>query len=86
MTAYFFNFILICVWGVLFLGPFGRFKRGKLWFLAASFGQMFLLLYGRYRIGFDYDMYAKGFVLMSRSGFSTLPIWTGNRDLWCSPN
>ena len=72
MTVYFLNLALICVWGVLFLGPFGHFKKGKLWFIGLSFGQMFLLLWARYRVGFDYDMYAKGFVLMSRSGFSTL--------------
>lgn len=72
MTVYFLNLALIYVWGVLFLGPFGHFKKGKLWFIGLSFGQMFLLLWARYRVGFDYDMYAKGFVLMSRSGFSTL--------------
>lgn len=72
MTVYFFNLVLICVWGVFFLGPFGHFRRGKLWFLLLSFGQMFLLVWARYRVGFDYDMYAKGFVIMSREGFSTL--------------
>ena len=41
-------------------------------FLAICFTQLLLLVCFRYRIGFDYDMYAQGFVLMDMEGFSSL--------------
>ena len=72
MALYLLNVGLICVWGLLCFGIFKNKKIGKLLFLAICFTQLLLLVCFRYRIGFDYDMYAQGFVLMDMEGFSSL--------------
>ncbi|MEG0691600.1 MAG: EpsG family protein [Oscillospiraceae bacterium] len=43
-----------------------------MFFLLASYFQIFILSYFRVHIGYDYDMYAEGFLKMGIKGFSTL--------------
>lgn len=72
MSVYLLNEALMLVWGFLFLYLMKSSRTGRWCFVTAAFLQMFLLACLRYRIGFDYDMYAQGFVLMNREGFTTL--------------
>lgn len=71
MLVYFINIFLIIVWALIFrIGKKSRIK--DIIYVIICFCQMFLISAYRFKVGYDYEMYAIGFFRMAADGFSVM--------------
>lgn len=71
MLVYFINIFLIIVWALIFrIGKKSRIK--DIIYVIICFCQMFLISAYRFKVGYDYEMYAIGFFQMAVDGFSVM--------------
>lgn len=71
MLVYLLNIFLIIVWALVFCTGKRTFLKKAL-FVSICFLQCFLIAAYRFRVGYDYSMYASGFFSMKLQGFSDL--------------
>lgn len=71
MLVYFINIFLIIVWALVFrIGKKSRIK--DIIYVLICFCQLFLISAFRFKVGYDYEMYAVGFFNMAVDGFSVM--------------
>lgn len=71
MLFYTINNLLILFWAAIFCF-YKPTKKKNLIFIIITFTQLLIISIFRYKIGFDYNMYASGFYFMRSDGFETL--------------